>query len=59
MDMSPLTQWLSLKGYGVYVWPAYGLCLLAVVLEMALLRRRLARALSPEGDTEPADREAA
>ncbi|MGM9516776.1 heme exporter protein CcmD [Roseateles sp. DB2] len=57
MDMHTLTEWLFLKGYGTYVWPAYGLCLLTVMVELTAVRRRLSRALSPQGDTEPADRE--
>ncbi|MDL5031717.1 heme exporter protein CcmD [Pelomonas sp. APW6] len=59
MDMHALMQWLSLKGYGLYVWPAYGLSLLAIAVEMARVRRRLSRALSPLGDTEPTQQELA
>ena len=59
MDMQTLMQWLSLKGYGLYVWPAYGVSLLAIIIEMTRVRRRLDRALSPLGDTEPTQQEQA
>lgn len=33
--MNPFLQWLTMGGYSLYVWPAYGL--LGVVLLMNLL----------------------
>ena len=46
---------LELGGYGRYVWPAYGLTLVLMVLEPWLLRRRLARALHQAQTLNPDD----
>lgn len=53
MDLSSPMDLLTLKGYGLYVWPAYALCAAAIAVEMHLARQRLARALRPDSDTEP------
>jgi len=57
MDLTSLMDWLPLKGYGLYVWPAYGLCAAAIAAEVLLARQRLARALRPVSDTEPVTQE--
>jgi heme exporter protein CcmD len=44
MNLSTLTDVLALHGYGIYVWPAYGAVLAALLLEPWLIRRRSARA---------------
>ena len=37
--MNPFFEWLAMGGYSIYVWPAYGL--VCVVLVMNLLGMRL------------------
>jgi heme exporter protein CcmD len=44
--MNALVNWLRLDGFGVYVWPAYALTAVAVLLNIVWARRsaRAARA---------------
>jgi len=39
-----MKDWLSMGGYGFYVWSSYGMLALAIVIELFLLRRRRAQA---------------
>ncbi len=39
-----MAQFLAMGKYAAYVWPSYGLTLLAVVLNIAWARRLLAQA---------------
>lgn len=52
--MSTLQSLIDLGGYGRYVWPAYGLSFLLMLLEPWLVHRRVQRALASrdggEGD---------
>lgn len=41
-----MSHFLAMGGYAGYLWPAYGLTLLAVVLNVVWARRLLARAKS-------------
>lgn len=44
MNWNSLGEFLALGGYGRYVWSAYGVLALAVIVEVAGLRARTARA---------------
>jgi heme exporter protein D len=46
MNYDNLHDLWELGGYGRYVWPAYGLTALLMIVEPWLAARRLARALS-------------
>jgi len=37
-------EWLNMGGYGFFVWNSYGMLALAIVVEVALLRRHRLRA---------------
>jgi heme exporter protein D len=39
-----MTEFLSMGGYGVYLWGSYGVAFAALALEVALLVRRARRA---------------
>jgi heme exporter protein D len=39
--MSSLQEFLSMGGYGAYVWPSYGLAALVVIVNIVLPLRRL------------------
>ena len=39
--MSSLHEFLSMGGYGAYVWPSYGLAALVVIANIVLPLRRL------------------
>jgi len=41
MTWQSIEHFLSMGGYGLYVWGSYGLTVLIAVGEMAILRRRL------------------
>jgi heme exporter protein CcmD len=54
-----MSHYLDMGKYGVYLWPAYGVTLLAVVLNVVWARRLLVRSqadalrrLASRGDTE-------
>lgn len=38
-------EFIAMGGYGLYVWGSYGAVLVAVILEVALLRRSLSATL--------------
>jgi heme exporter protein D len=44
MNWGSLENFLAMGGYGFFVWSAYGVTALAVVLELWSLRRRKLRA---------------
>ncbi len=35
-----MSEWLSMGGHGFYIWSAYGMLALAVIVELVSLRRR-------------------
>jgi heme exporter protein CcmD len=39
-----VSEWLAMGGHGFYIWSAYGMLALAVVVELAGLRRRRKKA---------------
>jgi len=41
MNWHSFEAFLQMGGYGLYVWSSYGICLLAMVLEAGLARRRV------------------
>jgi heme exporter protein D len=41
--MSSLHEFLTMGGYAAYVWPAYGLAVVVIVINIALPLRRLRR----------------
>ena len=41
-----MTSFFHMGGYGFYVWGSYGLLALAILIELAVLRRRRKDALS-------------
>ncbi|HEY3645230.1 MAG TPA: heme exporter protein CcmD [Gammaproteobacteria bacterium] len=41
--MSSLHEFLSMGGYGAFVWPAYGLAAMVVVVNIVLPLKRLRR----------------
>jgi heme exporter protein D len=44
--MKSWDEFLSMGGYAVYVWPAYGIAMLVVLLNAVLPGRRLRRQLA-------------
>lgn len=51
--LAPLTQFLAMGGYGLYVWGSLGMCAAVAVAEVASLRARR-RALAAGGPQEAA-----
>ena len=51
-----MSEFLAMGGYGFYVWGAYGVTVLAIVVELAALRarRRAAEALAGASRAETA-----
>ncbi len=45
MEMHVLSEFLAMGGYGFYIWGAYGVTALLIVIEVAGLRARRRRAL--------------
>lgn len=41
--MNSLDEFLSMGGYGIYVWPSYGLAALVVIINIVLPLRSLRR----------------
>lgn len=39
--MNSLNEFLTMGGYGAYVWPAYGLAVLVVIVNILLPLKRL------------------
>lgn len=50
MNWNSLDEFLAMGGYGLYVWGAYALVLLLLLLEPALAARRHRRALEQARD---------
>lgn len=50
MNWNSLEEFLAMGGYGRYVWGAYGLALLLMLLEPVLAARRHRRALGHAHD---------
>ena len=48
-----VAEFLSMGGYGFYVWGSYAACALAVAAEVVLVRARLAAARRSAGGNEP------
>jgi heme exporter protein D len=44
MNWGSLSEFLSMKGYGLYVWGSYGVTALVMLIEPWLVRRHLRRA---------------
>ena len=44
MNWGGLSEFLSMKGYGLYVWGSYGVTALVMLIEPWLVRRHLQRA---------------
>jgi heme exporter protein D len=44
MNWGSLSEFLSMKGYGLYVWGSYGVTALVMLIEPGLVRRHLQRA---------------
>lgn len=44
MDWTSLTHFLHMDGHGAYVWAAYGMCLVLIVVELFGLRNRRSKA---------------
>ena len=42
MDWSSFSHFLHMDGHGAYVWAAYGMCVLLLVIELFGLRSRRA-----------------
>ncbi len=45
MNWGSLAEFVSMRGYGLYVWGAYGVTLATMLLEPWLARRHRSRAL--------------
>jgi heme exporter protein CcmD len=48
-----MTTFLAMNGYGFYVWSAYGIAALAVVIEILLLRAHRKAVLAQARSTAP------
>jgi len=55
MKWQSLAHFLSMGGYGFYVWGSYGVAVVVVVLELALLRARTRAARKLAGAPRPGD----
>ncbi|MEQ1654926.1 MAG: heme exporter protein CcmD [Nitrospira sp.] len=44
MQWNSLNEFLAMGGYGVYVWPSFGVTALCMIWEVLSLRRRYAAA---------------
>ena len=40
MQWNSLTEFLAMGGYGIYVWPSFGVTALCMIWEVLILRRR-------------------
>lgn len=52
MAWTSIDQFLHMGGYGLYVWGSYGLTLVVMLAEAALVRRRLQAARAALRDME-------
>jgi heme exporter protein D len=48
-----VAEFLSMGGYGFYVWGSYAACALAIAAEIVAVRARLAAARRAAGGSEP------
>jgi heme exporter protein D len=46
MNWGSLSEFMAMKGYGLYVWGSYGVTALVMLIEPWLVRRHLRRARS-------------
>ena len=51
-----MSSFLAMNGYGFYIWSAYGIAVLAIVIEILLIRshRRVVLAQARSAASEPA-----
>lgn len=49
MNWSSWSQFAAMGGYGLYVWGSFGMCIVVLVVEVALLAARR-RAIKGEAD---------
>jgi heme exporter protein D len=54
MNASSLEQFLSMGGYGLYVWGSFGMCTLVIALELALIAQRRRALAQTDEDAAPA-----
>ncbi len=47
--MNSWSQFIAMGGYGLYVWGSFGMCIVVLVVEVALLAARR-RAIKGEAD---------
>jgi heme exporter protein D len=50
--LEALSSWLSMGGYGLYVWGSLGMCAAVIAAELVVLRAQR-RALAEWTDSEP------
>lgn len=55
MNWNSWSEFLSMGGYGVYVWGSYGMTLICVVGELIILKSRRRTSLSQIGLTSQAN----
>jgi heme exporter protein D len=48
-----LAEFVAMGGYGFYVWGSYAACVLAIAVEIVLVRGRLAAARRAAGNRGP------
>ena len=48
-----VSTFLAMNGYGFYIWSAYGIAALAIVIEVALLRSHRKAVLAQARSTAP------
>ena len=46
MNWGSLSEFLAMGGYALYVWSSFGVCLLAMIIEVVLVRHRFVKALA-------------
>ena len=57
MKWQSVEHFLSMGGYGLYVWGSYAVAVAVVVIELALLRARTRAARKVAGAPRPGDAE--
>jgi len=55
MKWQSFSHFLSMGGYGFYVWGSYGVAVAVVIIELALLRARTRAARKLAGAPRPGD----
>ena len=53
MKWQSIEHFLSMGGYGLYVWGSYGVAVVVALVEIALLRKRMRAALKRATDRAP------